>query len=108
MTEEISGEYMCHVLYSEDVADKQRVIIFAGEFNDAADAEERKAHLNQNIPNKLSSIKICVGLAHFHAHPTDESQDFALITPKDGSQPFMWHQMIDMHEILELAEVNGL
>jgi len=108
MNQENNGEYMCHVLYSEYLDNGQRVLLFAGEFSNAADAEERKAHLNQNIPNKLSGIKVCVGLAHFHAHPTDESKDCAFITPKDGSEIFMWYQMINMKEILEFADANGL
>ena len=48
-----------------------------------------------------------VGMAYFHADPEDEDKDFIRVTPKDGSEPFLWSQMTDVKEIVEYANSKG-
>ena len=103
MTQKITGEFIGYVLFSQHEEKGQRMLLFVDQFTDLADVETRKAELNRKLPAELSGVDICVGLAHFHAHDTDEEQDCSVITPKDGSAPFHWREMIDIREILELA-----
>ena len=104
MIKEASSEHVCYVLYSDfnDDVDGKRVLIFIGEFDDEANAEQKKAELNREMPVQIRDVTAKVGLAHFHPHPEDENKDFILVTPKDGSKAFLWGQMLDMKEITRL------
>lgn len=96
------GEYIAHVLFSQHQEEGQRVLLFVGEYDNQEDAEEKKALLNRSMPPSLT-MDVCVGLAHFHAHATDEELDEMIVTPKDGSDPFMWGEMIDVSDIMKVC-----
>ena len=106
MTQDQHDIQPTHVVYSKTNYDGKDLIMFIGEFADLADAEELKATLNRDAPPAIGEIGAGVGIATFHLHETDEDQDYALVTPRDGSTPFRWDEMVDPKEIVELADAN--
>ncbi|WKJ90678.1 hypothetical protein QZJ86_00665 [Methylomonas montana] len=105
-----SGEFSSYVLFSQfkDDVDGKRILIFIEESEDLAKVEERKAELNREMPVPIKDTTVSVGVATFHPHPEDEEKDYMLVTPRDGTEPFFWHQMIDVKEILEFAKERNI
>ncbi|MCQ8127485.1 hypothetical protein [Methylomonas rivi] len=101
-----SGEFSGYVLFSQykDDVDGKRILIFIEESEDLAKVEERKAELNREMPVPIKDATVSVGMATFHPHPESEEKDYMLVTPRDGTEPFFWNQMIDVKEILEFAK----
>jgi hypothetical protein len=88
--QEIAGEYTAHVVYSRQSDGELDIIIFVDEFDNVADAEEKKAKLNRELPIELSDCLVSVGIAMFYAHPENEDLDLLVVHPKDGTPPFSW------------------
>ena len=110
MAKEFSETKIGYVLFSRVIPsseDNEEVILFVGEFDDVADAEQRKAEINRTMPRNLAGTYATVGLAYFFAHEDDEDKDFIRIMPKDNSSYFAWGDMTDIKDVLEVAEAMG-
>lgn len=89
---------------------KKEVILFVKEFEENVDAEELKAKINNA---KTGGVPIgchaCVGVAHFEEGET-ENLDVIRVTPKDGSNDFLWGEMIDVNDLIkeEASENSNL
>jgi hypothetical protein len=106
-----NGEKICYVLFARcpPIEDgSEAIILYINEFEDVADAEQTKAEINRTLPKGLNDIIVVVGVAHFHANDENEDLDYLEVTPKDGSKPFMWQEMIDAKDVVEFAKERGL
>lgn len=99
------NSYVLFARYTEE--NGNRLILFIQEYDDVGDVEQRKAKLNRETL-KQGDMSAAVGISRFHPHPVDDSKDFSVITPKDGSEPFSWEDMIDIKDIVEFAKLRGL
>jgi len=93
-----------YVIFVRTEINSHPIILFFGECHDLADAEEIKAAKNREMPARLADMSVCVGVAEVVLHESDEDMDFIKITPRDGSEPFLWSDMVEGHEIARLSE----
>jgi hypothetical protein len=96
-----TGEFVSYVLFTRYAEGDNETVLFIGEYETNEDVEEKKAALNREMPKEAGATAV-VGKAHFY-DLGDNDNSYIEVTPKDGSTPFYWGDMIDVAELAALS-----
>lgn len=106
MSEE--NEKVGYVVFIRCADDQGETLLFLEEFEELVDAEEFKAQSNQKMAKDGYPIEVTVGVGHFYEDEEKEENDYILVTPRDNSKPFKWHQMVHKDDAIVHVKQLGL